>query len=247
VDLAVGQLILGAPSNDSADVTLAVEAVRGRVLLTGCDWLEAGSSAEDVALGHVEYRATNVAERLYGTFHRSLLRRLFRANRVRFHTCDEEIEVPVRSMEAVRRFLSGRGPAPHEDVDTRMLAMEGLRMVFRTRSLSPDIVEIDLDLIEPSISEEDCMAIVAMVDGQTYLLADLVPQDPDIDVDHTRVVGNAVRVNAQILAHGTDATLVVCGDPWPLDRWSLENLSTLVGPPPQGAEIVRPPVEEDAQ
>ncbi|NOY90067.1 MAG: hypothetical protein GXP55_02575 [Deltaproteobacteria bacterium] len=244
VPLPHGRLLLGAASPSSANVSLAIEAPRGQLVLTGCDWLEAHSSDEGVPLGDVAYRSTSSAERLVGAFPRSLLRRLFRTRRVLLQTCDEEVEVPAANMEAIRGYLAGRPPPAHEDVETRTLAMEGLRLQFRTRSLSPDTVEVDLDLLEPSIAPEDCMAVVAMVGGQTFELAELVPADNDNPVEHTRVTGDAVRVNAQILAQADDATLIVCGDPWPLDRWALENLRGLVGAPPEGAEIVRPEVAE---
>ena len=241
VPLPHGRLLLGAASATADSVSLAIEAPRGEIVLAGCDWLEARSSNRGLPLGNVVYRSTARSERLFGAFPRSQLVTLFRARRVAFHTCDEEVEVPARAMDNIRRYLSGAPPPPHEDVETRTLAMEGLRLGFVTRSLSPDTVEVDLDLLEPSIAPEDCMAVVAMVGGLTFELAELVPAINDDPVDHTRVTGDAQRVNMQILSQADDATLIVCGDPWPLDRWALENLRGLVGTPPAGATIVRPP------
>lgn len=237
LELEVGTLLLGADGPRSTQVALAIEGRAGQLVLFACDWLEARTASEGFPLGPAAYAAEGGMEGLSGMFKRRELLRLVASPSPAFVTCDEVLMIPEASARALGAFLHGLPLEAEAETTTRTISLNGLSLSFETTNTDPEGVLIRLSLEDDSVAIEDCQSLIAMAGGRTFPLADLMPEERR-GGRSPQLVGDADRVNVQLLAAAEEAQMIVCAEPWLLDHWALENLSGLVGAPPPGAAPV---------
>lgn len=231
IPLEAGELVLGADTPDSDEVALVLQAPEGQLVLFACDLLEAETAQSGFRLGAVHYARADGQERLGGMIRRDALRRLAEEPAPRLHTCDEEIELDARAQQLLRAFVAGEPPPPEERLQTRSVALEGLELSLAISNLEPDVVRLSLRVVEPVMSLDDC-DLVVIVGGETFPLGvlSLEPGGPNPH-RHDRLEVRLSRSNVQRLSMEDEASLIVCGDVWLLDRHALENIRSLVGAP----------------
>lgn len=237
IELEAGVLVVGRSNGTRGPVAISVEA-NGELVLSSCDWLEAKTAQRGWQLGEATYATSGRTERLMGVYPRRDLLRLTRGGNPAIVTCDEEILLSPQAVVELQAFLTGRTLGPEETFESRTISLHGLTLGFRISNLSPEVVELDLRVEDASIPLEECVSLIAMADGRTFELTELGSMGGDDDDE--ALIGDSPKVNVQILAAAPEAQLIVCDEPWLLDEWAIENLRSLVGPPPAGAELVLP-------
>ncbi len=231
IPLEAGELLLGADGPSSAEIALVLQAPRGQLVLFACDLLEAETATSGFRLGTVAYAGDHGFERLGGMIPRRALRRLATEAAPRLHTCDEEIELDARAQERLRAFVEGRSAPPEERLQTRSVALEGLELSLAISNLEPDVVRLSLRVVEPAMPLDDC-ELAVIVHGEAFPLGllSLQPGGPNPH-RHDRLEARMPRANIRRLSMADEASLLVCGDVWLLDRHALENIRSLVEAP----------------
>ncbi|MEM9067600.1 MAG: hypothetical protein AAGE52_03815 [Myxococcota bacterium] len=226
IELEAGELHLG--SNNGGDIAFVIEATNGELVLFACGRVEGETGHSGFHLADVGYEQDGNTERLGGITSELLLQRLANEQGPRIRTCDEEIEIDERQAELLRAFLNGTAPPPEETFESRSIALDGLDLGFAISNLETDVVRMTVQVHDESLPVHDC-DIVVLVDGEPFPLGLLDLQEPRGRRQPNVLVSRFPRENVQRLASEDEATLIVCGDVWPLDQMTLRNIRSLVG------------------